>query len=233
MFMEFLIPFLQKCPLFCDLPLQVLIEQVLPYGKLKELSKDEYIIMPQDRVDKFGIIILGNVHLLHMFHDGNYSILSSLDPHEIIGIDLICTKNKISPYYAVSTTKTQILFFPSKILLTPGIIDEPHRLNVLNHLLTLVSHENMKKFYRFAILSQNGLRARITTYLTMQANKAGSSTVHLPFSREEFASFLCVNRSALSHELSLMQQEGIIRVSNRTIMLLDWHNTSPHEFVVV
>ena len=31
-----------------------------------------------------------------------------------------------------------------------------------------------------------------------------------PFSREELAAFLCVNRSALSHELSVMQQEGLI-----------------------
>ena len=231
--MESLVPHLKQCHLFCDLPLQVLTEQILPYGKLKEFSKDEYIIMPQDCVDKFGIIIRGNIHLLHVFHDGNYSILSSLDPSEIVGIDLICTKNQLSPYYAVSTTKSQILFFPSSLLLNAGMIDEPYRLNILNQLLTIISHENMRKFYRFTILSQSGLRARIITYLMMQANKLGSPTITLPFSREEFASFLCVNRSSLSHELSLMQQAGIINVNNRRITLLNLHSITPHDFMVI
>ena len=31
-----------------------------------------------------------------------------------------------------------------------------------------------------------------------------------PISREELAAYLCVNRSALSRELSLMQEEGLI-----------------------
>lgn len=68
-----------------------------------------------------------------------------------------------------------------------------------------------EKEYRLAILSQKGLRERILTYLRMQAAKRGVDTFAIPFSREELADFLCVNRSALSHELSLLQQEGVIR----------------------
>ena len=68
----------------------------------------------------------------------------------------------------------------------------------------------MKKEYRLAILSQNGLRERITTYLTMQASRRQKTAFTIPYSREELAAFLCVNRSALSHELSRMQSEGLI-----------------------
>jgi len=64
--------------------------------------------------------------------------------------------------------------------------------------------------YRFAILSRKGLRERIETYLTMQASRRQTQTFTIPFSREELAAFLCVNRSTLSHELSKMQQEGLI-----------------------
>ena len=77
-------------------------------------------------------------------------------------------------------------------------------------LLTWVSNENMKKEYRLAILSQKGLRERIWTYLTMQSLRLQRNAFAIPFTREEMAAFLCVNRSALSHELSRMQQEGLL-----------------------
>ncbi len=92
---------------------------------------------------------------------------------------------------------------------------------MLDQLLTLIAQENMKKEYRLAILSQKGLRERILTYLTMQVRKRGSNTIKVSFSREEMASFLCVNRSALSHELSLMQREGIIRFRKNVFTLLE------------
>lgn len=78
----------------------------------------------------------------------------------------------------------------------------------------------MKKEYRLTIMAQKGLRERILVYLTMQANKRGTNSFTIPFSREELASFLCVNRSALSHELSLMQQEGLIRFHKNEFTLL-------------
>ena len=85
--------------------------------------------------------------------------------------------------------------------------------------LTLISQENMKKEYRFAILSRKGLRERILTYLSMQSSKRHTNTVVIPFSREEMASYLCVNRSALSHELSQMQQEELIQFRKNTFTL--------------
>ena len=79
----------------------------------------------------------------------------------------------------------------------------------------------MKKEYRLAILSQKGLRDRIVTYLTMQAGRLGKTSFDIPFSREELAAFLCVNRSALSKELSLMQEDGLIRFRKNHFTIID------------
>ena len=97
----------------------------------------------------------------------------------------------------------------------------------MERLLMLVSHENMKKEYRLAILSRNGLRERIISYLSMQANRLNRSSFSVPFSREEMASFLCVNRSALSHELSKMQKDGILSFSKNSFTLYHWEPDTP------
>ena len=83
-----------------------------------------------------------------------------------------------------------------------------------------MSDESLRKHYRLAILAQRGLRDRVLVYLTMQAERRGTQTFRIPFSREELAAFLCVNRSALSHELSRMEAEGLIRFRKNEFTLL-------------
>lgn len=70
------------------------------------------------------------------------------------------------------------------------------------------------------VLSKSGLRDRIMTYLSLQAQQKKDFSFLILFSREEMAAYLCVNRSALSHELSLMRKEGWIDFSKNRFTLL-------------
>lgn len=219
---------LQKTELFREIPEEIILRQILPAGQLTEYAKEQYIIEPQQRVDYFSIVLTGRIHIMHIFPDGGYSLMSALTTKETLGIDLICTKSRLSPYHAIAAAPTRVLSFPRELLLQPGLLDERWRLEVLGRLLTMISHLNMKKEYRLAILSQKGLRERVMTYLLMQSNKRGADTFRIPFTREEMASFLCVNRSALSHELSLMEQEGLIAFRRSSFTLLSPEKWKTH-----
>ena len=208
--MDELLKQLKDTELFSGLPDKILLEQILPHRQLQEYRKGQFLIEPQQQVRRFAVVLSGKIHIMHLFPEGNYGLMSALTAGDILGADLICTRTQLSPYHAVASTPTRVLYFPVELLTVPGWIQEADRLLVLNRLLTLISNENMKKEYRLAILSQKGLRERIMTYLTMQSSRLRQTTFAISFSREELAAFLCVNRSALSHELSLMQQEGIL-----------------------
>lgn len=223
--MEPLLTSLKKCNLFCDIPSDIIAREIVPYGLIKDLPKGTLVISLHEQVTHFGILLTGKIHIEHIFIDGTFSIMDVLDPPQILGADLICTRTQISPYYAISEAASQVFFFPAQLVLNPGSGLEPYRFDMLNRLLTLISDANIRKEYRLTILSKKGLRERILTYLTMQANKRNTDTITIPFSREELAAFLCVNRSALSHELSLMQQEGLIRFHKNQFTLLHWEKT--------
>ena len=201
---------LKKCSLFSSLSEEVLRKELLPHGQKRHIPKGKYLLLPQEQLNYFALVLEGRINTMHIFTDGSCSIMDSLGNSEIFGADLICTKSRTSPYYAVAAEDCELLFFPSALLLRQGILSESTRQCILTELLTLVSNLNIKKEYRLAILSQKGLRERIMTYLSMQASKRHTESFTIPFSREELASFLCVNRSALSHELSRMKQEGFI-----------------------
>ena len=91
---------------------------------------------------------------------------------------------------------------------------------VWRQLLTMLSQANMRKYNRLSMLCQRGLRDRILSYLTLQSVRREEGSFQISFSREELADFLCVNRSALSHELSLMEREGLIRFRKNRFTLL-------------
>lgn len=199
---------------------EIIRQTIVPRGKLTEYQKGDHIISAQDRVTDILIILSGRVNILHLFADGSYSLASTEGPRRVLALDLIATRTKISPYYAVATEPTALFSFPAVLILEPGALPEGERLPLLNRLLLLLSQLHMQTEYRLAILSRSGLRERIVVYLSMQAGRRQSASFTIPFSRDEMAAFLCVNRSALSHELSRMRREGLIDFRKNRFTLL-------------
>lgn len=218
--MNHLMPVLQECKLFRNLPEEVIQQLILPRGTLRQFKKQAVIIKVQDYVDQFCVIIEGRIQISQLFADGVTSLMNILYPPKLLGADLICTESRRAPYYAAAVSEVLAFFLPAELILVPGLLPEINRLEVCRQLLTYISNENIRKHYRLAILSQRSLRNRILTYLTMQAARLGTNSFQIPFSREEMADFLCVNRSKLSHELSLMEQEGLIRFRKNHFTLL-------------
>lgn len=216
---------LQKTKLLQYLSPDTILSTIIPQGRLQEYTKGAVIFSAQDKVDHFHIVVSGRINTMHLFADGSCSISGTLKPLYVLGLDLICTRTQTAPYYAIAAVSSSVFSFPAALILKPGSLPESERLDILSQLLVMISHLNMQKDYRLAILSQNSLRQRIIIYLSMQASKRQTETFTIPFSREELASYLCVNRSALSHQLSLMKKEGLIDFKGNTFKLLNRKET--------
>ena len=208
--MDDVLSVLKKTELFDGLPEKVILREILPHGQVQRYGKGQYLIQSQQTMNRFAVVLSGRVNIMHIFPEGNSGLMSVLTSGSVLAADLICTRTRISPYHAMAAVETGVIYVPMDLLTIPGLLPQEWQQTMLNNLLKLISQENMKKEYRLAILSQRGLRERIMTFLTMQAGRLQDKTVKISFSREELASYLCVNRSALSHELSVMQQEGLI-----------------------
>ena len=77
-------------------------------------------------------------------------------------------------------------------------------------LLGLMARKNLMLNRKIGHLSQRTTRAKVLSYLSHQAEQAGSSQFSIPLNRQELADYLSVDRSALSHELSKMQRDGLL-----------------------
>lgn len=218
--MDELIATIQNNPLFARVPCESIRASIMPRGSVKTYAAGSNLFLPLDRVSRVNVLLSGKVKLVYYMENGEEDVRNLIFPPKLIGADLICTRTQLSPYQATAVEQSAVFSFPAELILQQGSMPEPERLTCINNLLRILSNLNMQNEYRLAILTRSGLRERIMVYLTMQANKAQSNAFRIPFSREEMASFLRVNRSALSHELSLLRQEGIVEFHKNEFTLL-------------
>ena len=59
------------------------------------------------------------------------------------------------------------------------------------------------------------------TYLSMQRVRSGCPKFKIPFNRQQMADYLNLDRSALSKELGLMREEGILSFYKNEFELLE------------
>lgn len=218
--MEKIAVLLKQTELLDVLSMETIQRYIVPQGTHAVFEKGQLIFSAQEKVDTVQIILSGKVSIAYLFADGNYCLADVETPLHVLALDLVATRTRIAPYFTAATEPTELFSFPIAMILEHGILPERDRLLLLNRLLLMVAQSNMKKEYRLAILSRHGLRERIMTYLSMQAIRLGMNTFEIPFSRDELAAFLCVNRSALSHALSQMRQERLIDFHKNRFTLL-------------
>ena len=69
-------------------------------------------------------------------------------------------------------------------------------------------------------MAQRTTRAKLLSYFSAMAQKQNRDRFAHPFSRQELADYLSVERSGLSVELSKMRREGLIDYHKNHVTLL-------------
>ena len=105
-----------------------------------------------------------------------------------------------------------------QILSADFSLPQYHNLLIRN-MVHLLAEKNVYLNRKMEILSQKSIREKVLAYLNEQAKRQNTMNPILPFTREELADFLCVNRSALSKELGRMQAEHLIHFQRNQFSL--------------
>lgn len=185
------------------------------------LKKNNLLIRDGQYVDFLGIVEKGELIATKLYQDGTQSLLLKFLPSYMIGADAAATKKKICTYYVTASKNSVIHLFSYQKIAKPGYIEESDRLLIMESVLALIAGENLRKMSKIEILSRRKLRDRILTFLSIQQSLVNQYNFSIPYNRQELADYLCVNRSALSHELKSMEKENLIRCRKNHFEILD------------
>ena len=151
--------------------------------------------------------------------DGTENLIQKLSISYLLGADIVCTPSRISPYTAYCSEEAQVWLFDYRKIREPGTLEEGIRLAIQERFLQFVANENIRNFYKIDMLSSRNAREKILKYLRIQKRRQKNGVIEIPYDREELASYLCMNRSVLSHTLSQMRREGILEFRKNCFIL--------------
>ena len=189
------------------------LQEIAPLlkGTVKFFEKGSLLLDEGEYVDYIGIILSGKLAVSNFYSTGDESLVNKLEPSYSFGLEITCTYEKISPFSIYALTDSEVFIFNQDAIFKKGFIPEEYRSIILQDVLKFIANENMRKYYKIKIISHYKLRQKIIAYLLFEKQKHNSNVFTISYSREELSKYLCVNRSALSHELSAMQKEGLIK----------------------
>ncbi|MDF3000320.1 MAG: hypothetical protein K0Q48_439 [Bacillota bacterium] len=201
----------------------ILVEQNLkPFEKFYQ--KNEIVYDEDDRIKWIGQILWGKLVGEKFNLDGKAHLVNTFGKKDIIGLETIYSSKERSPISYTAAENTMVLMFPHEVPDEQGQIPSELRLKMQSNIIRILADENIKSLYKLEVLSKRALRCRVRTFLCIMAKKSGGNTFHIGMDREQFAHYLCVNRSALSYELGQMQKDGLIEFHKDLFTILDEKN---------
>lgn len=183
----------------------------------KEFLPGEFILSYRGKKKVIGVILKGNADLKRIDIKGNETILERLSKGNIFS-EMFLEENEDSTFL-VSTTKTEVLFIDYHFILKDCQIHCRYHNFVLNTLMKFMFSKTISLNSKIDILSQRSIKDKILTYLKKEALKKNSKTFTIPYSFQELADYLCIDRSAMMRELKNLQKEKKIKKEGRTFTI--------------
>lgn len=200
-----------------DIDFDIICAETKPSAKF--FSAGEPVQLQGDKVEKIGIIVEGRILSFKYHYDGSSQLLRTFHQNDIIGLEAVSSTFFTSPSMLTADTGCAVVFFRYSLFFSSHGISPSCKIILLQNITKILSDENIKITYKVDVLSKHTIRERILTHLSIISEKRGSHTFDIGMNQEQFAQYLCVNRSTLSRELNAMRREGLIRFSRTTYTL--------------
>lgn len=184
------------------------------------LKNKETFVREADPCNRIGVVAMGAVCLTRQRLDGGRAVLETIHENGVFGTTYVFRDAKTMGISMSAVGETVVLLFDiDKIPHPCHKVCSAHMLFVRN-LLTVMSQTTFQLKQKLRILSQRTIRGRLMLFLQIRAKRAQSNEFDIPFDRQALADFLCVERSALSAEISKLRQEGKVESVKNHFKLL-------------
>lgn len=189
-------------------------------GFTREYQKGDFIYSMGETIDTFGMVLTGGVCAIREDFWGNRTIIFRLEPGEIFGEAYSFAKNEPLLTSIVADAPTTVLFMNIETFTRMCKNTCTFHRNLIENMLGEVAEKNLMLTRKIRHTSQRSTRDKLLSYLSERADAEGSNSFVIPFNRQELADYLCVDRSAMSLELSKMKRDGLIEYDKNRFTLL-------------
>lgn len=185
----------------------------------RNFQKGDVIFRAGSPVDEFGLVLSGSVNIVVNLYWGNSIIFGHVGKGEVFSENYAAVPGKELLCDVVACEDTHVLFLKMQSVMTTCRKGCAYHNRIIQNMLRISAQKNLNMSSRMMHTASKSLRERLLSYFSEQALERGSAHFTIPFNRQQLADYLAVNRSAMSNELSKMQEEGLITFRKNEFIL--------------
>ena len=214
--------FLANTQLFRGISESEIAELLLCLGAHeRRFKKGDVILRAGSPVDEFGLVLSGSVNIVVNLYWGNSIIFGHVGKGEVFAENYAAIPGKELLCDVVACEDTHVLFLKMQSVMTTCRMGCAYHNRIIQNMLRISAQKNLNMSSRMLHTASKSLRERLLSYFSEQALEHGGAQFTIPFNRQQLADYLAVNRSAMSNELSKMQEEGLITFRKNEFILYE------------
>ena len=175
-----------------------------------KFQKNEVIFRAGSPVNEIGLVESGSVNIVVNLYWGNSIIFGHVGKGQVFAENYAAIPGKELVCDVVACEDTQVIFLDMCNMLTMCQRGCAYHNRLVQNMLRISAQKNLNMSSRMMHTASRSLRERLLSYFSEQALEHGSPHFTIPFNRQQLAEYLGVNRSAMSNELSKMQEDGLL-----------------------
>lgn len=192
--------------------------------EVRSFKRGDIMALTGEVPDTAGLMLSGRAKILTAPNiDGSQRIIAEITLGQMYNEPFNCLSYTSLPITVIASTAARAL-----VLDTRTIFEAQCNPNVARQLLANLSMQFAEKIVIFRnkveVLSQPSLKMKLLTTVKQHAESQNTLAPYIPFSKVEFAEYLCVNRNSFSKALDELVGEGVLFVDDRHYHLLKTDN---------
>lgn len=219
--MQKYLPILRSCPFFNGMrDEEILLILHCVQASTITRPRGAYILRAGDTTEVMGLVMSGSVLILQEDLWGHRNILSKCTAGDFFGEPYAATSGAVLNVNAVAEDDCELLFLNVKRLLMSCPTACGHHQKLIRNLVSVLANRLLVFNDKITHVSKRSTREKLLSYLSTESVRQASLSFDIPFDRQQLADYLCVDRAAMSVELSKLQKEGILKTKRRHFELI-------------
>ncbi len=179
-------------------------------AKKEVFPRDTFLLRTGDTTESIGFVLSGNILIIQEDIWGNRNIISKAGPGQTFAAAYACAPGSVLNISVLAETPVTVMFLNVKRILNICPSACAHHSRMIRNLLGELAMKNLHVNEKLTHMGQRTTRSKLMSYFSAEAQRLGKYEFDIPFSRQQLADYLAVERSGLSLELGKMRKDGIL-----------------------
>ena len=165
-------------------------------------ERNSYVFRAGDSTEVMGLVLSGCVLVIQEDLWGHRNILSKCHTGDFFGEPYAASPGAVLNISVIADEDCEIISLNvQRLLVSCPTACEHHKILILNDKITHVGKRTT--------------RDKLLSYLSAESIRHSSLSFDIPFDRQQLADYLCIDRAAMSTEISKLQKEGYLKTNRK------------------